>query len=891
MKKVHVNSNLLKFALVVLLFFSLPILAVERTALQGVATQVFSSKNIVQVQKPVATALPKVPIAGSDWTMYLHDPERTSATKETILSPENASQLKKLWSFNTGDIVAASAAVVKGTVYVGSWNGYEYALDEMTGKQLWKTFLGTTTTRPACDPNQVGITSSASVENGTVYVGGGDAYWYALDAKTGNVLWKVFTGDNSAEGGHYNWSSPLLYNGYAYVGIASEGDCPLVPGQLLKVSLTTHTIVQTLNLVADGQIGGGIWTSPSVDPTTNTIFIASGTATSYEEHLAQAVFSLDATTMQIKSVWTLPTAAAIGDSDFDTTPILFKDTNGNPLVASVNKNGTLYAFNRNDIAAGPVWKQNVAVPGMCPRCENSTVSSSALGQGTLYVAAGDTDLNKQYVRGSVGALDPTTGKYLWHYRVAGPVLGSLVYTNGLIICTAGRYLEVLDATTGATLYTFRTKEVIYSTPVVSHGQIFMGSSDGNVYAFSLPTQVVQPSSATQCMSGWVCQDIGAPVLVGSNQSTNKTITITAGGSGILHTSDQFHFVSQSVSGDTQITSQVLSEQTTGVGGPAQVGLMARQRNDPDAPYYSVFLVKGIGLVVQYRTEFGGEVQKDIQMASGKAPLYLRITHIDEQFQAETSQDGVHYTTVLGSVATMALPTTVDYGLVVSSNEIETQQTAVFSLPIIRASTTADSGFMPTTTGCPIPWSCNDIGNPASIGGQSFSNGKWTIRGSGADIWNDYDQFHYVWQHLSGDGSITVHITAHQASASYAKIGIMVRENLLPDSPYYAVYLESGNVENGIGVEARYLQGLISGQYAGVAGHAPNDVYLRIVRSDNEKTFNSYYSHDGVNWKFISISTITMKMDTVTVAGIAISSHDPEATSTATFDSPSVVEQP
>ncbi|GAC1430404.1 MAG: hypothetical protein NVSMB54_23780 [Ktedonobacteraceae bacterium] len=891
MKKWRVNSNLLKFALVVLLFFSLPVLAVERTVLQDVATHVFSPQNAAQAQKPVATVLPAVPTAGSDWTMYLHDPERTSATKETILSPENASQLKKLWSFNTGDIVAASAAVVKGVVYIGSWNGYEYALDEMTGRQLWRTFLGTTTARPDCNPTQVGITSSASVENGTVYVGGGDAYWYALDAKTGNVLWKVFTGDNSAAGGHYNWSSPLLYNGYAYIGIASEGDCPLVPGQLLKVSLTTHTIVQTLNLVADGQIGGGIWTSPSVDSTTNTIFISSGTATSYQEHLAQAVFSLDATTMQIKSVWTLPAAAAIGDSDFDTTPILFTNANGKPLVASVNKNGTLYAFNRNNIAAGPVWTQNVAVPGMCPRCENSTVSSNALGQGTLYVAAGVTALKSQYVRGSVGALDPTTGKYLWHYRAAGPVLGSLVYTNGLIICAAGHYLEVLDATTGAALYTYRTKDVVYSTPVVSHGQIFMGSSDGNVYAFSLPTQAVQANFATQCLSGWVCQDIGAPVLIGSNQSTNKTITITAGGRGIVHTSDQFHFVSKNVSGDTQITTQVLSEQTTGVGGPAQAGLMARQRNDPDAPYYGVFLVKGVGLVVQFRTEFGGDVQRDIQMPGGKAPLYLRITHIDEQFQAATSLDGEHYTTVLGSVATMALPTTVDYGLVVSSNEIETQQATVFSLPTIYASTTASSGFMPTTTGCPIPWACSDIGNPASTGGQSFNNGNWTIRGSGADIWNDYDQFHYVWQHLSGDGSVTVHITAHQAEASYAKVGIMVRENLLPDSPYYAVYVESGTVKNGIGVEARYLQGVISSQYAGVAGPAPSDVYLRIVRLNHAKAFSAYYSHDGVNWKFIDVSTIPMAMDNTAIAGIAITSHDTNATSTANFDNPSVVEYP
>ena len=53
-------------------------------------------------------------------------------------------QLSKLWTFKTGGIIAASAAVVEGTVYVGSWDGYEYALDQMTGTLKWKTFLGIT---------------------------------------------------------------------------------------------------------------------------------------------------------------------------------------------------------------------------------------------------------------------------------------------------------------------------------------------------------------------------------------------------------------------------------------------------------------------------------------------------------------------------------------------------------------------------------------------------------------------------------------------------------------------------------------------------------------------------------------------------------------------------
>ncbi len=68
-----------------------------------------------------------------------------------------------------------------GVVYVGSWDGYEYALDATTGRMKWKTFLGITNV-PGCYPPAAGITSGTAVQNGVVYVGGGDDYWCALDA-------------------------------------------------------------------------------------------------------------------------------------------------------------------------------------------------------------------------------------------------------------------------------------------------------------------------------------------------------------------------------------------------------------------------------------------------------------------------------------------------------------------------------------------------------------------------------------------------------------------------------------------------------------------------------------------------------------------------------------
>src|SRR5437764_4610548 len=423
---------------------------------------------------------------GDDWPTYLHDPQRSSTSNDTTISTSNAGQLVKNWTFKTGGVIGSSPTEVGGIVYAGSWDGYEYALDAATGTLKWKTYLGQTSVS-VCNPPQAGITSTATVLNGVVYIGGGDSYWYALDATSGAILWKVFTGDNSATGGYYNWSSPLIYNGYAYIGIASFGDCPLVQGQLLQVDLNSHQIVNTLNIVPAGQVGGGIWGSPSLDTTSNTIYVTTGTEGNPSQPYSQAMLAIDASTLTVKSSWKLPEGQAITDSDFGTTPTFFNDASGNPMVVTINKNGYAYAFNRANLAAGPVWSQQIAIGGACPTCGEGSVSPGTFGNGRLYLAGGQTTINGTGYLGSVRALDPATGKFLWQHTTPGPVLGALVYDNGLVIEAGGALLEVLDAATGARLYSYAISNIAYSAPSVANGQVFVGNVDGNVYAFDLST--------------------------------------------------------------------------------------------------------------------------------------------------------------------------------------------------------------------------------------------------------------------------------------------------------------------------------------------------------------------------------------------------------------------
>ena len=429
--------------------------------------------------------------AADNWPTYLHGPGHTAASTETAISPENAARLRKLWAFQTHGGVAASPTVSGGVVYVGSWDGYEYALNAATGRLKWKTYLGVTNGGPTCEPRSLGVTSSATVQNGVVYVGGGDAYWYALSASTGAVLWRVATGDNSASGGHYNWASPLIYAGFAYIGIASLGDCPIVQGQLLRVDLRTRKVVATFDVVPAGHVGGGIWTSPTIDPATNTVYVTTGSQGRASQPYSQAFVALNAKTLAVEGSWHVPRDQRVRDGDWGTTPTLISGG----LVVAANKNGVFYAFRGANVSAGPVWERRVSNGGSCPECgAGAVVSSAAFGGGRLYLAGEKTNIAGLAYDGSVSAVNPANGRFLWRTGTQWPVIPALAYVNGLVLAGAGSNLDVLAAATGKLLFGYATAGSIYSPPSVAGGRIYVGSQDGRVYALAVGTAPPPPNT-------------------------------------------------------------------------------------------------------------------------------------------------------------------------------------------------------------------------------------------------------------------------------------------------------------------------------------------------------------------------------------------------------------
>lgn len=429
-----------------------------------------------------ATLLPSC--GGANWATYLGDVARTGSNPaETAISPSSAVHLKMLWNYTTGGAISASAAVVSGAVYLGAHDGYEYALNASTGALRWRTFLG----QDSFNNRTTGISSSATVQGGVLYVAGGNSSWYALRASDGAILWNVTTG-NIAQG-YYGWASPLVVGGYAYVGLASKGSNPLVYAGLLQISVKTHAIVRFFNTTANGTIGASIWTSPSYNAASRTVFVTTGDAGPNGSIYADSVLSFNASTLRLLGSWTIPVSQQISDGDFGATPVLFSTSNGTKLVAASDKNGILYAWNQSRLARGPLWQERISYPSAGTGTGIPNLGPVSWGSGRLFVGSSATQIKGVNFSGSVRSLVPGTGALVWERgESTGPVYGAPVEANGIVAVGAGSTFQVLNESSGKVLFHYVLPTGAFDGPAaIAHGEIVIGATDGTIYAFGLST--------------------------------------------------------------------------------------------------------------------------------------------------------------------------------------------------------------------------------------------------------------------------------------------------------------------------------------------------------------------------------------------------------------------
>ncbi len=344
---------------------------------------------------------------------------RFQSAAKAGLQAADVPRLKLKWAFAfPGDLQSwAQATVVGGRLFTGSWGGKVYALNAATGCIHWYYDAGAGV-RSAVS---VGRVQTAGGPRVLAFFGDTGSYLHALDAATGAPVWKVRTDDFPSA---RISSSPVLYNGRIYVGMASgeEGqgavptyECCRFRGSIVALDAATGERVWKTYVVDEpkptmrnaagaqmwGPSGAPIWGTPAVDPVKNALYVTTGNNYSDPTSpMSDSFVAMDLATGRIlwhrqmtaadayTAACRLPDktncAASNGpDFDFGASPILVS-ANGRRLLVAGQKSGIVHALDP-DRDGAVVWQARVGKGGTMGGVQWGSATDGA----NVYVANSD----------------------------------------------------------------------------------------------------------------------------------------------------------------------------------------------------------------------------------------------------------------------------------------------------------------------------------------------------------------------------------------------------------------------------------------------------------------------------------------------------------------------
>jgi regulation of enolase protein 1 (concanavalin A-like superfamily) len=187
-------------------------------------------------------------------------------------------------------------------------------------------------------------------------------------------------------------------------------------------------------------------------------------------------------------------------------------------------------------------------------------------------------------------------------------------------------------------------------------------------------------------------------------------------------------------------------------------------------------------------------------------------------------------------------------------------------------------FTVTTEPLPGPWLDQDVGLVGLAGSGSYANGTFTVAGAGqGTFYASSDGVHYVYQPLSGDGTIVARVVSLQGSSA-AQAGVMVRETLNGGASHVFLF----DYSSSLWMTERTSTGASSTYQSLGSGTLP--YWVKLVRSGN--VFSLYGSPDGASWTQLGASQ-TVSMATSVYVGLGVSSRSTSTLATATFDNVSI----
>jgi len=466
-------------------------------------------------------AAPSPPAAGAapeDWPSYNRTLTSNRYSPLSQINTKNAGKLKVLCTYDVKQFAAfESGLIVVENALIGTTEFDIFSLNPATCAENWRT-------HEVYPPSLLPANRGAAYMDGMLYRGTQDGRVLAYDFKTGKRIWETTIAD--AKRGESVPSAPIAWDGLVFVGNAG-GDFKGGKGHMFALDAKTGKIVWEFFLVpkAEGDVvrgplgatplntstwknapgipisGGGTWKSYTLDTKTGLLYVPGGNpapdfaiaAREGDNLYTDSVVVLDAKTGDYKQHFKI-VPRDWHDWNVSNPPVLIQKIGGKQLMVVAPKDGYLYVF---DLATNsllyrvPVTTvEDVAAsfsPGkavhFCPGSVGGAEwNSPAYDPQTNLILIGEVDWCDTVTPKDVGELrkvpqgQPWAGMATWNpFWVFGRMGGTEGHWAG--------WVYAVDADTGVWKWRLKSNYPIVSgmTPTAG-GVVFFGDIGGNFYA-------------------------------------------------------------------------------------------------------------------------------------------------------------------------------------------------------------------------------------------------------------------------------------------------------------------------------------------------------------------------------------------------------------------------
>jgi alcohol dehydrogenase (cytochrome c) len=465
---------------------------------------------------------------GADWPSYNKTLTSNRFSALDQINRTNVGGMTVLCTYDTGQYTGFNSGLLEVDGALVAVTEYDiFSIDPTNCHENWRTHEDYTPASPQ------GVNRGAAYMDGTLFRGTQDGRVLAYDFKTGKRLWATSIADGTK--GESVPAAPIAWQGLVFVGNAG-GDVKGVKGRMYALDAKTGKIVWEFYLVpkSDGDIvrgpqgaspldrsswgnkptvpitGGATWTSYTLDPDTGLLYVPGGNpgpdfASAVREGsnlYSGSVVILDAKTGAYRNdIKIVP--KDWHDWDVSSAPAIIETAGGRKILSVAPKDGHLYGFDLASSAMlyrmpvtrvenadqtfatgvavhfcpgsvggaewnGPAYdpKTNLILVGEVEWCTTATLQTAEkvenVKDGTPW--SGEASINPFNVWGKqdpfgdwagwVYASDADTGAWKWRIKTNYPIQSGVTPTAGGVVFFGdmGGNFYAVDAADGAKLW-------------------------------------------------------------------------------------------------------------------------------------------------------------------------------------------------------------------------------------------------------------------------------------------------------------------------------------------------------------------------------------------------------------------------------------------------------